>query len=146
MIAGYMARFGSGSSFGANSSFGTTSGLQTQTPTPWSTSATPRYSDYNSSLNNSQGLGVNNYTGYNTYSQPQSGVWAQQRKRVVENDLLMNSMDVLYGMNRTINGMTFGGSEWLGNKLGYDTRMNDYLQLKDAQSRNLAQTAGQIAG
>ena len=38
-----MARFGSGSSFGANFSFGTTSGLQTQTPTPWSISATPRY-------------------------------------------------------------------------------------------------------
>lgn len=150
MIAGYMARFGSGSSFGTNSSFGTTSGLQTQTPTPWSTSATPRYSDYNSSLNNSQGLGVDNYTGYNnytdynTYSQPQSGVWAQQRKRAVENDLLMNGMDTLYGVNRTINGMTFGGLDWLGNKLGIDTQMNEYLKLKYAQSRNLARRAGQI--
>ena len=97
-------------------------------------------------MNNSQGLGVNNYTGYNTYSQPQSGVWAQQRKRAVENDLLMNGMDTLYGMNRTINGMTFGGLDWLGNKLGIDTQMNDYLKLKDAQSRNLARRAGQIAG
>ena len=97
-------------------------------------------------MNNSQGLGVNNYTGYNTYSQPQSGVWAQQRKRAVENDLLMNGMDTLYGMNRTINGMTFGGLDWLGNKLGIDTQMNEYLKLKDAQSRNLARRAGQIAG
>ena len=108
--------------------------------------------NYNNYLNNSQGLGVdnyvgyNNYTSYNTYSQPQSGVWAQQRQRAVENDLLMNGMDTLYGVNRTINGMTFGGLDWLGNKLGYDTQMNEYLKLKDAQSRNLALRTGQIAG
>ncbi|MBO6281198.1 MAG: hypothetical protein J6N49_01565 [Alphaproteobacteria bacterium] len=84
-------------------------------------------------------------SSYSTYL-PQSGVWAQQRQRAIENDLLMNGMDVLYGMNRTINGMTFGGLDWLGNKLGIDTQMNDYLQLKDAQSRNLARRAGQIAG
>ncbi|MBO6281123.1 MAG: hypothetical protein J6N49_01185, partial [Alphaproteobacteria bacterium] len=79
-------------------------------------------------------------------SLPQSGVWAQQRQRAIENDLLMNGMDVLYGMNRTINGMTFGGLDWLGNKLGIDTQMNEYLNLKDSQSRNLARRAGQIAG
>ena len=88
-----------------------------------------------------------NYAG-NTYaiSSPQTDIWTQQRRRAVENDMLMNGMDVLYGMNRTINGMTFGGLDWLGNKLGYDTQMNEYLKLKDAQSRNLAQTAGRIAG
>ena len=58
----------------------------------------------------------------------------------------MNGMDVLYGINRTVNGMTFGGLDWLGNQLGYDTQMNNYLQLKDPQSRELAQAVGQIAG
>lgn len=26
----------------------------------------------------------------------------------------MDGMDLLYGMNRTVNGMTFGGLDWLG--------------------------------
>ena len=126
--------------------FGTTSGLQTQTPTPWSTSVTPQHSGYSNSLNNSQGFGVNNYADYNTSSQPQSDVWLQQKRRAIENDLLMNGMDVLYGMNRTTNGMTFGGLDWLGNKFGYDTQMNDYLNLKDSQTRDMAKQTGKVVG
>ncbi len=132
------SNFGSSSSFGANSAFCTMS-------SPWNTSTTSRYNSYSSSLNNSPGLSVYNYAGYNAYSQPQSDVWAKQRQRAVENDLLMDGMDVLYGMNRTINGMTFGGLDWLGNKLGIDTQMNEYLQLKNPQERELTQNAGQLA-
>ena len=62
--------FGSGSSFGASSSFGTTSGLQTQTPTPWSTSATPMYTT-STPWRNSQTLTPWN-GGYDLSSYPQS--------------------------------------------------------------------------
>lgn len=58
---------------------------------------------------------------------------SQMRKRAAENEFLSNSMDVLYGMNRTINGMTFGGLDWAGDKLGRDPKMTDYLQIKDQQ-------------
>ena len=111
-------------------------------------SHTPSWNDdYSNTLNNQQNYTTpNDINKISSASLPQTGVWAQQRRRAVENDMLMNAMDVLYGMNRTVNGMTFGGLDWLGNKLGFDSQMNDYLQLKDAQSRNLAQTAGQIAG
>ncbi|MBO6281903.1 MAG: hypothetical protein J6N49_05175 [Alphaproteobacteria bacterium] len=111
-------------------------------------SHTPTWNDdYSNTLTNQQNYTTpNDINKISSASLPQTGVWAQQRRRAVENDMLMNAMDVLYGMNRTVNGMTFGGLDWLGNKLGFDSQMNDYLQLKDAQSRNLAQTAGQIAG
>ena len=85
----------------------------------------------------------NDITNISSASLPQTDVRAQQR-RAVENDMLMNGMDTLYGMNRTVNGMTFSGLDWLGNKLGFDSQMNEYLQLKDAQSRNLAQMAGKV--
>jgi hypothetical protein len=57
----------------------------------------------------------------------------------------MDGMDMLYGANRAVNGATFGGLDWLGNKLGIDTQMNEYLQLKDAQGQgNIARTTGQM--
>lgn len=75
----------------------------------------------------------------------QSDPWLEQRRRQAENNLLMNGMDTLYGMNRAVNGMTFGGLDWLGNKIGFDSQMKEYLNLKDPENRNLAQTAGNIA-
>lgn len=81
---------------------------------------------------------VQNTGGYNPV---EAQMW-----RNIENGMLMDGMDVLYGMNRTLNGMTFGGVNWLGNKLGYDTQMNAYLQLKTPQERELAQTVGQLVG
>ena len=67
----------------------------------------------------------------NQQSQEQkSNMFTQQQNRNIENGLLMSGMDTLYGMNRAINGMTFGGLDWLGNKLGVDTKMNDYLNLQ----------------
>ena len=75
----------------------------------------------------------------------QSNVWSQQKMRNIENGLLMNGLDTMYGMNRAINGISFGGLDWLGSKLGYDTQMMEYLRLKDEQSRNLTQVVGQLA-
>ena len=75
----------------------------------------------------------------------QPDVWADQAQRRAENSLLMDGMDMLYGANRAVNGATFGGLDWLGNKLGIDTQMNEYLQLKDAQGQgNIARTTGQM--
>ena len=74
-----------------------------------------------------------------------SDVWSQQSRRNIENDLLMDGMDLLYGMNRTVNGMTFGGLDWLGKRFGIDTQMRGYLDLKDEESRRLAQMAGNAA-
>ena len=54
-------------------------------------------------------------------------------------------MDTLYGMNRTINGMTFGGLDYLGNKFGFDSKMNGYLNLKDERNQKVAQVAGKVA-
>ncbi len=77
--------------------------------------------------------------------QQQPDVWADQNKRNAENSLLMSGLDTLYGANRAINGATFGGLDWLGNKLGIDTQMNEYLKLKDAQGQgDIARTTGQI--
>ena len=76
----------------------------------------------------------------------QPNVWADQNKRNAENRLLMDGMDVLYGANRAVNGATFGGLDWLGNKLGIDTQMNEYLKFKDTQGQgDIARTTGQLA-
>ncbi len=80
-----------------------------------------------------------------TSQAPQPTVWSDQAKRDAENSLLMSGLDTLYGANRTINGATFGGLDWLGNKLGIDTQMNEYLKLKASQGlEDTARTAGQI--
>ena len=144
-MSGMNSGFGGNGYSGSNNftdSYGSGNGNNTTDNNRYSWS-----SGYSNTPNNQQNYATTNYVG-NTYAtfSPQTGIWAQQRRRAVENDMLMNGMDTLYGMNRTLNGMTFGGLDWLGNKLGFDSQMNDYLQLKDAQSRNLAQTAGQIAG
>ena len=86
---------------------------------------------------------VQNVSNYNDIeAQKQAQILQAQRDAV--NQILMNGMDVLYGMNRTINGMTFGGLDYLGQKLGFDSQMNNYLQLKKPQEREMAQTAGNI--
>ena len=115
---------------GVNPNYGTTPVLQNQTPTPWSSNYIPPNA-YNSQPFSYQDM------------VPNAG--RQIERRNLENELLMNGMDVLYGANRTLNGMSFGGLDWLGNKLGFDAQMNNYLQIKDPQSQNLAQAVGQLA-
>ena len=45
----------------------------------------------------------------------------------IKRELQQDALDVAYGASRTINGMTAGGWDYLGNKLGFDSRMNGYL-------------------
>jgi hypothetical protein len=84
---------------------------------------------------------VSNYNNIEAQKQAQ----ALQAQRNAVNQILMNGMDVLYGMNRTVNGMTAGGLDYLGQKFGFDSQMNNYLQLKNPQERELAQNVGQLA-
>ncbi len=153
---------GTNANFGANQSFATTpnsiatSTAQNQTPTPWSydepsttptpwstTTATPTPWS-NGATYPQQSPTIQNVSNYNNIdAQKQAQILQAQRNAV--NQILMNGMDALYGMNRTLNGMTFGGLDYLGNKLGYDTQMNNYLQLKNPQERELAQNVGQLA-
>ena len=94
-------------------------------------------------------MSINTPNAYNSqpfsYQDMVPNAGRQIERRNLENELLMNGMDVLYGANRTLNGMSFGGLDWLGNKLGFDAQMNNYLQLKAPQSQNLAQAVGQLA-
>ncbi|MBQ8482524.1 MAG: hypothetical protein IJ532_08340, partial [Alphaproteobacteria bacterium] len=103
-----------------------------QTPTPWS-SGYQQQNPYD--LQNQ----------YNTYEDAMPNAGRNTKRLNLENELLMNGMDVLYGANRALNGMSFGGLDYLGNKFGYDTQMKDYLQLKNPQERELAQNIGQLA-
>ena len=80
---------------------------------------------------------------YNNNIEAQKQAQALQAQRDAVNQLLINGIDVLYGMNRTINGMTCGGLDYLGQKLGFDSQMNNYLQLKNLQERELAQNVEQ---
>ncbi len=111
---------------------------------------------WGSSPENNYGFGVSNIENNienvtkrlknSEYSnQTQQGIGEQHKMRNIENNLLMNGMDTMYGMNRAINGMTFGGLDWLGNKFGFDSQMNGYLNLKNDQNRNLTQMAGNAA-
>ncbi len=115
----------------------------------WENNVTSALSSNTSGINNPVQSGnsseIQNAGGYNSAeAQKQAQILQAQRNAV--NQILMYGMDALYGMNRTVNGMTFGGLDYLGNKLGYDTQMNDYLQLKTPQEREAAQTAGQLVG
>ena len=90
-------------------------------------------------------IGVNTNSDLSTDGVNQANIWSQQKMKNIENGLLMTGLDTMYGMNRAINGISFGGLDWLGSKLGYDTQMMEYLRLKDEQSRDLAQAVGQLA-
>ena len=91
-------------------------------------------------LNNQQPL-----TPIPTTKPSGQSILPNQAWRNAENSLLSDGLDTLYGMNRAVNGITVGGLDWLGGKLGIDTQMNDYLDLKDAQNRQLTQLAGDAA-
>ena len=53
--------------------------------------------------------------------------------------------DIAYGANRALNGMTFGGLDYLGNKFGIDTQMNSYLNTFSPEQQALRQIAGEMA-
>ena len=45
----------------------------------------------------------------------------------IKRELQQDALDVAYGASRAINGMTAGGLDYLGDKLGFDSRMKSYL-------------------
>lgn len=52
----------------------------------------------------------------------------------------------MYGASRALNGLTYGGLDYLGNKLGIDTQMNNYLQNQATEGLgNIVQTTGNLA-
>ena len=121
----------------------------------------PQYgTDFWGNSENNYGFGIRNI-GQNVQNHPamnmtpmqisphnqqtETNVISQQKNHGIGNDLLMSGMDTLYGMNRTINGMTFGGLDYLGNKFGFDSKMNGYLNLKDERNQKVAQVAGKVA-
>ena len=65
--------------------------------------------------------------------------------------LVQNTADMLYGAGRTLNGLTGGGLDYLGDRYGIDTRMSGYLAQKDKEGTgelarhlgNMAQIGGQ---
>lgn len=76
----------------------------------------------------------------------QSTIEAEQTRRGIENSLLLDGMDILYGANRAINGITLGGLDKLGNKFDIDTQMSEYVQLRDNQGQgNIVRNTGKIA-
>ena len=64
----------------------------------------------------------------------------------VQNSLSNDIDSVMYGVSRALNGITYGGFDYLGNKLGIDTQMNNYLQNQAAAGMgNIVQTVGNMA-
>ena len=49
-----------------------------------------------------------------------------------------------YGVNRAVNGLTAGGLDYLGNKFGFDSRMNNYLNLLSPQERKQRENKGEV--
>ncbi len=49
--------------------------------------------------------------------------------------LSQDFLDIAYGVNRGLNGLTAGGLDYLGDKFGFDSKMNNYLNLLSPQER-----------
>jgi hypothetical protein len=69
-------------------------------------------------------------------------------KQAVDN--IMNSinqdfLDVVYGANRSLNGLSGGGVDYLGNKMGFDSQMKDYLSLLPQNERLKREKLGSLA-
>ena len=83
-------------------------------------------------------------------NQPQIPLVKRSPRNIFVNDYLMPEFkqdlsDIAYGANRTLNGMTFGGLDYLGNKFGVDTQMNSYLNTFSPEQQALRQIAGEMA-
>ena len=60
--------------------------------------------------------------------------------------LAQNTADMVYGAGRALNGLTGGGLDYLGDRYGIDTRMEDYLGFKDEEGTgNLTRQLGNMA-
>ncbi len=56
-----------------------------------------------------------------------------------------NILDVSYGVNRAVNGLTFGELDKLGKRYGFDSSMSDYANLRGGNIRQLGEYA-QVGG
>ena len=56
-------------------------------------------------------------------------------------EFIQNYLDTSYGVNRAVNGLTFGGLDKLGNKYGFDSSMSDYVNLRGGNIRQLGEYA-----
>lgn len=56
-----------------------------------------------------------------------------------------NILDTFYGVNRAVNGLTFGGLDKLGKRYGFDSSMSDYANLRGGNIRHLGEIA-QVGG
>ncbi len=64
-------------------------------------------------------------------AETQQKMFQENLKRKIENDTLLKALDTLYAANRAINGLTYGALDKYGQKLGFDTRMTDYVKLNN---------------
>ena len=58
--------------------------------------------------------------------------------------LSQDFLDMAYGVNRGLNGLTAGGLDYLGDKLGFDSKMNNYLNLLSPQERKQRENIGSM--
>lgn len=68
-------------------------------------------------------------------------------KQAIDN--IMNSinqdyLDVVYGVNRGLNGLSGGGLDYLGNKMGFDSQMSDYLSMLPKSERLKREKLGDL--
>jgi len=97
---------------------------------------------YSAALTNALASRINAQTGITDSSvQQQPNPWAN-----VQNSLSKDAYNIMYGASRALNGLTYGGLDYLGGKLGIDTQMNNYLQNQTAEGLgNVVQTTGNLA-
>lgn len=60
-------------------------------------------------------------------------------------EFIRNYLDVSFGINRAVNGLTFGGLDKLGKRYGFDSSMKDYANLRGGNIRQLGEYA-QVGG
>ena len=68
----------------------------------------------------------------------------QRAKHEMMNSLSQDFLDMSYGVNRAVNGLTAGGLDYLGGKFGFDSRMNNYLNLLSSDERKYREQLGTL--
>jgi hypothetical protein len=63
----------------------------------------------------------------------------------IMNSLSIDYLDIAYGVNRAINGLSGGGLDYLGSKMDFDSQMSDYLSLFPENERNTREKLGALA-
>lgn len=64
-------------------------------------------------------------------------------------EITQDYLDLAYGANRTLNGLSWGGLDYLGRRTGFDAPMTEYLNLLPAEEREKRERLGdmvQLAG